>query len=72
LWVLAVFLSALAGYLAHGGPAEGSERWIGLLVGAIVAGLALVGFEFGRRTAPPVVVFDPALVELVRAQAQKP
>ena len=41
-----MFLAALAGYLAAGG----SEAWVSLLVGAAVAGLALVGFEFGRRS----------------------
>jgi carbon monoxide dehydrogenase subunit G len=45
-WFLSVFLAALAGYLAAGG----SAAWIGLVVGAVVAGLALVGFEFGRRS----------------------
>jgi carbon monoxide dehydrogenase subunit G len=45
-WFLSVFLAALAGYLAAGR----SEVWIGLVAGAVVAGLALVGFEFGRRS----------------------
>jgi carbon monoxide dehydrogenase subunit G len=45
-WFLSVFLAALAGYLA----ASGSAAWVGLVAGAVVAGLALVGFEFGRRS----------------------
>ena len=45
-WFLSVFLAGLAGYLAAGR----SEVWIGLVAGAVVAGLALVGFEFGRRS----------------------
>jgi carbon monoxide dehydrogenase subunit G len=47
LWVFTVFLAAIAGYLAAGG---GSENWTALVAGGIVAGLALVGFEFGRRS----------------------
>jgi carbon monoxide dehydrogenase subunit G len=47
LWVLTVFLAAIAGFLAAG---AGSENWTALVVGGIVAGLALVGFEFGRRS----------------------
>jgi carbon monoxide dehydrogenase subunit G len=73
LWVLSVFLAALVGYLARGAEADGSGGWIVLLVGVIIAGLALVGFEFGRRTAPAVVTLDPAVVDLILGtKAQKP
>lgn len=59
VWVLAVCVAALAGYLvghAHGG--EGSE-WMGLAVGLLLMVVAAAGFEFGRRSATPVLVLDP-------------
>lgn len=60
-WLLALALSAIVGYLvgsANGGPSE----WIGLSIGLLTVIVAAAGFEFGRRSAAPIVTLDAALL----------
>jgi carbon monoxide dehydrogenase subunit G len=62
-WILALVVAALAGYLigdAHG--TAGQADWMGLAIGLLLMVIAAVSFEYGRRTAAPVVVLDPALL----------
>lgn len=61
-WILALVVAALAGYLVgHGNGGAGSD-WMGLAIGLLVVIVAAAGFDFGRRTAAPVVVLDEALL----------
>jgi carbon monoxide dehydrogenase subunit G len=61
-WVLAVVVAALVGYLiGHAQGGTGSE-WMGLAIGLLLMVVAAAGFEYGRRTATPVVTLDPALL----------
>jgi hypothetical protein len=69
-WILALLVAALAGYLigdAHGGT--GQTNWMGLAIGLLLMVIAAVSFEYGRRTAAPVVVLDPALLARLSADA---
>jgi carbon monoxide dehydrogenase subunit G len=60
-WILAVVVAVLAGYLiGHAGQSGG--EWMGLAIGLLVVIVAGAGFEFGRRSAAPLVVLDPALL----------
>lgn len=59
-WLLALAVAAFTGYLVHGG--SGQAGWMGLAIGLLLMVTAAVGFEYGRRTAAPVVVLDPAVL----------
>ncbi|MET0386966.1 MAG: hypothetical protein ABW321_13455, partial [Polyangiales bacterium] len=62
-WLLALCVTALVGYLVgHGGASAGSSEWMGLSIGLLVVLVAAAGFEFGRRSATPVLTLDPALL----------
>ena len=64
-WMLAVCVAALVGYLVghgHGQEVAGSSDWMGLAIGLLVVIVAYAGFEFGRRSAVPTLVLDPALL----------
>jgi len=64
-WMLAVCVAALVGYLVghgHGQGVAGSSDWMGLAIGLLVVIVAYAGFEFGRRSAAPTLVLDPALL----------
>ena len=61
-WVLTSAITALAGFLigrAHG--VAGSD-WAGLAIGLLVIVVAAAAFDFGRRSATPVVVLDQAML----------
>jgi uncharacterized protein len=63
-WILALAVAALVGFLL--GRAEGGDAlsdFAGLAVGLLIVIVAAAGFEFGRRTAAPIVMMDPALLE---------
>jgi carbon monoxide dehydrogenase subunit G len=60
-WLLAVVVAALVGYLVgHAQGGQGSE-WMGLAIGLLLMAVAAAAFEFGRRSAAPVVL-DAALL----------
>jgi carbon monoxide dehydrogenase subunit G len=72
LWIVAVFLAALAGFLVGNEGTVASPAWLGLVIGAIIAIIATIGFEFGRRSTPAVITLDPAVTDLlIRAQGQR-
>jgi uncharacterized protein len=59
-WLLALCVAALVGYLiGHAGSTEHASDWMGLAIGLLVVIVAAAGFEFGKRSAP-VVMLDPA------------
>jgi len=63
VWLLALLSAALVGFLL--GRAQGSAPaadWIGLSVGLLIVVVAAAAFDFGRRTATPIVMLDAALL----------
>ena len=65
-WILALVLAALVGVLVGRGQGGTGSDWMGLSIGLLVVIAAAAGFEFGRRTAAPVVMLDPALLARLR------
>jgi carbon monoxide dehydrogenase subunit G len=61
-WILAVVVAALAGFLAGRGQGGTGSDWAGLAIGLAFIVVAGAAFEYGRRTAAPVVVLDSALL----------
>lgn len=62
-WLLALVVAALVGYLiGHARRGGGDSDWLGLAIGLLLMSVAAAGFEFGRRTAAPVVVLDSSLL----------
>jgi len=72
-WALAVVVAALAGFLlGRPAPSEAGLEWAAVVLGLLVVIVAAAGFEFGRRSAAPVIVLDPALLDhLVRQGREK-
>ena len=59
-WLLALCVAALVGYLiGHADSTDRASDWMGLAIGLLVLIVAAAGFEFGKRSAP-VVMLDPA------------
>lgn len=66
-WLLALSLAALVGYLiGHARSGDPGSEWMGLSIGLLVLIVAAAGFEFGRRSAAPVVLLDPAALSRLR------
>ncbi len=61
-WILAVVVAGLAGFLAGRGQGGTGSDWAGLAIGLAFIVVAGAAFEYGRRTAAPVVVLDSALL----------
>lgn len=61
-WILATVVAALAGFLAGRGHGVSGSDWAGLAIGLAFIVVAGAAFEYGRRTAAPVVVLDSALL----------
>lgn len=63
-WILALAVTALAGFLVGRAQNDGGgSDWMGLAIGLMIVIVAAAAFEFGRRTAAPQVVLDAALLE---------
>ena len=67
-WILAVVVAALTGFLVGrgggGGGGAGSD-WAGLAIGLALIVVAGAAFEYGRRTAAPIVMLDSAALRRV-------
>jgi uncharacterized protein len=61
-WILATVVAALAGFLIGRGPGAAGSDWAGLAIGLLLILVAGAAFEYGRRSAAPVVVLDSALL----------
>jgi carbon monoxide dehydrogenase subunit G len=61
-WILAIVVAALAGFLVGRGHGVAGSDWAGLAIGLALIVVAGAAFEYGRRTAAPVVVLDSALL----------
>lgn len=61
--LLGLLSAALIGFLVgRAQSAVAAADWIGLSVGLLVVIVAAAAFDFGRRTAAPIVMFDGALL----------
>jgi hypothetical protein len=63
VWIMAVFLAALAGFLA--GHDQPPELWQGALLGIAIAGMAAASYACGRSGGSIVVTLDPAVSQLI-------
>jgi carbon monoxide dehydrogenase subunit G len=61
-WILATVVAALAGFLVGRGQGVAGSDWAGLAIGLALIVVAGAAFEYGRRSATPVVVLDSALL----------
>ena len=59
-WVLATVVAALAGFLVGRGGGNPGSDWAGLAIGLLVIVVAGAAFEYGRRSAAPLVMLDSA------------
>ena len=57
-WILATVVAALAGFLFGRGQGAGGSDWAGLSIGLLLIVVAAAAFEYGRRSAAPVIVLD--------------
>lgn len=68
-WILALVVALLAGFLIGRGSSEaGVSDWMGLAIGLLIVIVAAAAFEFGRRTAPQVVLDAQLLRRLQREE----
>ena len=70
-WILATVVAALAGFLVGRGQGGTGSEWAGLAIGLALIVVAGAAFEYGRRTAAPVVVLDSALLRRLIEGANK-
>jgi uncharacterized protein len=61
-WILATVVAALAGFLVGRSQGGTGSDWAGLAIGLALIVVAGAAFEYGRRTAAPVVVLDSELL----------
>jgi len=59
-WILAIVVAGLAGFLAGRAQGNAGSDWAGLAIGMALLVVAGAAFEYGRRTAAPVLVLDSA------------
>jgi uncharacterized protein len=60
-WILTTVVAALLGFLVGRGYGAVGSSWAGLSIGVLLIVVAGAAFEYGRRTAP-VVMLDGALL----------
>jgi hypothetical protein len=70
-WILATVVAALAGFLVGRGHGVSGSDWAGLAIGLALIVVAGAAFEYGRRTAAPVVVLDSALLRRLMEGAKE-
>ncbi len=64
-WVVALLVATVGGFLLGRSPellSAESSGWAGLALGLLLILIAVSAFEYGRRTAAPVVMLDPTLL----------
>lgn len=68
-WLLATMLAGVVGYLiGRSVGAETQGEWMGMAIGLLLLLVGAAGFEFGRRSAAPVVTLDAALLSRLLAE----
>lgn len=61
-WILTTVVAALVGFLIGRGQGAAGSDWEGLAIGLLLIVVAGTAFEYGRRSAAPVVMIDGALL----------
>jgi len=61
-WILAMVIAAGCGFLFGHTPGVTDTVWAGLAIGMLLIVVAATSFEYGRRSAAPVVMLDSALL----------
>ncbi len=61
-WILATVVAALVGFLIGRGQGAVGSDWAGVAIGLLLIVVAGAAFEYGRRSAAPVLVLDSALL----------
>jgi len=61
-WILATVVALLCGFLVGRGQGAATSDWAGLAVGLLLIVVAGAAFEYGRRSAAPVIMLDGALL----------
>jgi hypothetical protein len=69
--MLATAVAALAGFFVGRGQGAPESEWAGLAIGLLLIMVAGVAFEFGRRTAAPVLMLDNALLRRLIERAKE-
>jgi uncharacterized protein len=59
-WILAIVVAVMTGFLVGRSEGNGAADWAGLAIGLLVVVVAGAAFEYGRRSASPVVMLDSA------------
>lgn len=62
VWILAIVVAALTGFLVGQAQGEAGSSWAGLSIGLLLVLVASAAFEYGRRAAAPVIMLDNALL----------
>ncbi len=62
IWMLTLVVGAVVGYLIGQGGGIGQADWMGIAIGLLLLIVGAAGFEFGRRSAAPVVTLDAELL----------
>jgi uncharacterized protein len=62
-WILTTVVAALAGFLVGRGAGNTGSGWAGLAIGLMVVVTAAAAFEYGRRSATPIVTLDNAMLK---------
>jgi hypothetical protein len=61
-WILATVVATLTGFLIGRSQGEVGSDWAGIAIGLLLIVVAGAAFEYGRRSATPVVTLDTALL----------
>jgi carbon monoxide dehydrogenase subunit G len=61
-WILATVVAALVGFLIGRSQGVTGSDWAGVAIGLLLIVIAGAAFEYGRRSAAPLVVLDSALL----------
>ena len=70
-WILAIVVAALTGFVVGRGASNTGSDWAGLAIGLLVIVIAGAAFEYGRRTAAPIVMLDSAVLKRLLEGSQK-
>ncbi len=64
-WILAMVVAAMTGFLVGRGQGAAGSDWAGLSIGLLVVIVAAAGFEFGKRSAPTIMLDAQSLRDLL-------
>jgi len=61
-WVLATVVAVLTGFLVGRSEGLAGSDWAGIAIGLLLIVVAGAAFEYGRRSAVPVLMLDSTLL----------